>query len=217
MKILVNITTYKRPKELQSLVDQLKNYDVDIIIWDDDPQAERLENINHNTFPVHYGKKLLWQKFKQIFEVCQYKKYDYYFFLPDDVVLNNNFISEAINTWKSIDDDKKICLSLLVDQRIKKANWTGIDPIDKGNVILTQWNDLCFLCEKKFFQSFKLTEIELTRWQKNPLLGSGVGSQISWKLLDLGFNMYNIKNKIINHIGTDSKMNPEERKKNPLI
>lgn len=215
--ILVNITTYKRPNELRRLIAQLKEYKVSIRVWDDDPEGLPIEGVDYCKFEENFGKKKAWLKFQHIFNYCEFKKgFDYFIFLPDDVQLNKNFISDVLNTWKSINDDKKICLSLLVDNRIKKANWIPVEPEDKGQVILSHWNDLCFICEKKFFKSFKITPIGKTRWDKNPLLGSGVGSQISNKLFYLGFNMYNMKKQTLKHLPIESKMNPEERKINPL-
>ena len=145
MKILVNITTYKRPKELKNLLQQLKQYKVDVHVWDDDPKGKKIEGVKYTKFAINHGKKLLWLKFKDIFEQLKRTNYDYYIFIPDDVTLSNNFIEQTVNTWKSIQDEKKICLSLLVDKRLNDQNWTGVFPEDKGNVYLTQWNDLCFI------------------------------------------------------------------------
>lgn len=215
--ILVNITTYKRPNELRRLITQLKEYNVTIRVWDDDPEGVPVEGVEYCKFSENYGKKLAWKKFRQIFDHCKRSKgYDYFIFLPDDVQLNNNFISDVLNTWKSINDEKKICLSLLVDNRIKKSNWLPIEPEDKGEVILTHWNDLCFICEKNFFKAFTIAPIDPFRWESNPLLSSGVGKQISNKLFYLGFNMYNMKKQTLKHLPVESKMNPEERKINPL-
>ena len=128
MKILVNITTYKRPNELKTLLQQLKKYDVDVQVWDDDPNGEQIKQVNYNKFCFNHGKFLLWLKFQKIFNKLKKTEYDYYIFLPDDVVLLDNFINETVNTWKSIQDEKKICLSLLVDKRLRRENWTGFFP-----------------------------------------------------------------------------------------
>ena len=217
MSVLISITTYKRPNELKSLIGQLKQYKVDIQVWDDDPQGKKIEGVKYTKFGINHGKKLLWLKFKDIFEQLKKTNYDYYIFLPDDVTLSNNFIERTVDTWNSIQDEKKICMSLLFDKRLNDQNWTGVLPIDKGKVLLTQWNDLCFICEKKFLNEIEVKEVDPTRWNKNPTLGSGLGSQISWYLYNKNFNQYNVKDKLIQHLNVDSKMNFEERKNNPLI
>lgn len=217
MKILVNVTTYKRRKELNKLLKQLKQYDVDVHVWDDNPRAWKLEGVKYTKFAINHGKKLAWLKFKEIFEQLKKTNYDYYMFLPDDVVLNDNFISEVVTTWQSIQDENKICLSLLVDERIKKSNWTAFKPRNNDGVVLTQWNDLCFLCEKKFIDLVSIREVDPSRWDFDPNMSSGVGRQISWFFYNKGFNLYNMKNKVINHLDIESKMNFNERKINKLL
>lgn len=216
MRIAVNITTYQRNKELTNLLNQLKEYNIDVFVWDDDPKGNKVECFRYKKFNKNHGKVLLWLKFKHIFKYLKKTNYDYYIFLPDDVELKDNFIQSIITIWESINDNKKICLSLLVDKRLNDQNWTGIIPRDLGNVYLTQWNDLCFLCEKKFIEEIEVGEVSVDRWKKNKELGSGVGSQISWFLLNKGYNMYNLKDKLITHLDIDSKMNYIERKKTPL-
>ena len=70
---------------------------------------------------------------------------------------------------------------------------------------------------RDFINKVDIKEIPLSRWEENELLGSGVGSQISNKFVDAGFNLYNTKDKLVEHLGNnDSKMNPNERVNNPL-
>jgi len=217
MKILVNITTYKRRKELKRLLKQLENERVDVHIWDDNPRGRKIEGVKYTKFAINHGKKLAWLKFKDIFEQLRRTNYDYYLFLPDDVVLNDNFISDVVTTWQSINDDKKICLSLLVDERIKKSNWTAFKPRNNDGVVLTQWNDLCFICEKEFINLVSIKEVDPSRWDYDENLGSGVGKQISWFFYNKGFNLYNMKQKTIQHLDIESKMNYKERKINKLL
>lgn len=217
MRIAVNITTYKRDKELKSLLNQLKPYDVDVFVWDDDPNGVEVDCFKYKKFNINHGKQKLWLKFKQIFKYLTKTNYDYYIFLPDDVELKDNFIQSVVTIWKSINDNNKICLSLLVDKRLNDQNWTCVMPRDLGNVYLTQWNDLCFFCEKKFIDEIEVKEVSVDRWKKNKDLGSGVGSQISWYLLKKGYNMYNVKDKLVQHLDIKSKMNYKERFNNPLL
>jgi len=216
MKILVNVTTYKRRRLLKRLLKQLNEFDVDVQVWDDDPKGTKIEGVKYTKFLINHGKKLLWLKFKQIFEQLKKTNYDYYFFIPDDVTLNKNFISKTITTWQSINDENKICISLLIDERIKTTNWTT-EPRIQDKVILTQWCDLCFLCEKKFIDLVEIEPVEPERWDINPNLGSGVGKNISWFFYNKGYNLYNMKEKLIQHLAVESKMNKNERKINKLI
>lgn len=64
---------------------------------------------------------------------------------------------------------------------------------------------------------YKIEEIPFSRWDKNRLLSSGVGSQLSTRLLAEGFNMYQAVESLILHGMHESEMNPEERRIRPLV
>lgn len=215
--VLINICSYNRLEMLQNLIDEFEEFDV--IVWDDksdftkdDLGTSIYSNHSFNQFNVNFGKKLAWQKFKFIFEACKLKDYKYYFFLPDDCKPCKNFIEKSIELWERIKDNKKICLSWASADRLKEPNWTPHYPVDKGEVILSQWNDLQFMCEKKFFQEVKIKEVDPKRWEQDATLGSGVGSMISNQLCK-NFHLYHAKEEMLKHLGNDcSLMNPEERK-----
>jgi hypothetical protein len=200
---------------LNNLLDRFIDYDV--IVWDDCSSFDfkylhLTPNVKVTQFEKNYGKKLAWDKFKQIFNSLKKLNYKYYFMLPDDCKPCDNFIKESIGLWESINDDKKICLSWANKSRLTCPNWTPHFPEDKGDVILSQWNDLQFMCENKFFNEVKIKKINPKRWEQDSNLGSGVGSQISNQLFSK-FNMYHTKKEMLEHLGNDdSKMNSEERK-----
>jgi hypothetical protein len=222
MNILINITSYNRSKKLLKLLNQLKGFDVKV--WDDSSNKFKIEYLlkwdNKTTFyqfKENHGKEKAWKKFKFIFDKLKYTDYDYYFFLPDDVDLCDEFIYKALDLWCGIKDEDKICLSFSDVKRTKKPCWTEFESIENYNVIQTQWTDLMFICEKRFFQLVELTEVCETRWKINPLLGSGVGSKISNHFHNMGLKMYNTKENLLIHTGNDnSLMNPQERKKTKL-
>ena len=219
--ILINITSYNREKKLINLVEQLEG--VDIKVWDDcsDFKIEYSYKWDNKTtfyrFSENYGLRNCWRKFKRIFEELQETDYKYFIFLPDDVIVCDDFVNIVVEIWESIEDEEKISLSFSSVKRCEKPNWTGYEAHKVGNVIKTQWNDLMFICEKRFFQEVDIEEVSKERWNNKLNLGSGVGSQISNKLNNKGFSMYNISEDLVKHIGNnDSKMNPKQRKKTKL-
>ena len=217
-KILFIITSYKRVEMLKSLLIQLKGKG-DIIVFDDNSDFSiEVNGIEFYKFKKNYGKKLAWLKFQKIFKkVKRLKKYDYYFMLPDDVKLCEDFVNKSIELWEGIEDSKKVSLSFSNPARCKAPQFTFIQPKIVGDVILTGWLDMMFLCTKELFNKIDITEIPLSRWEENELLGSGVGSQISNKLVNLDYNLYNCKSNLVEHLGNlDSKMNPTDRINNPL-
>jgi hypothetical protein len=86
-------------------------------------------------------------------------------------------------------------------------------------VIKTQWVELHFICEKKFFDTlnYMVEPIPQSRWDRNPNLSSGVGWQLSNRLHNLGKGMYHTKLTMVSHGDHESQMNKLERKKNKLI
>jgi len=218
MKVLTIITSYQRKESLLELLSQLDKQETDVLIYDDysDFQLDRADYIK---LPFNYGKEYLWLKFKKIFAEVP-KEYDFYIFLPDDVSISSDFIENSVDLWCKLSDKNKICLSLLSDIRITKPNWTNFKPIIKNNYVQTQWNDLCFICEKEFF-TIDIQPISLYRWevlqkQLRINLGSGLGGYISRYWNDLNRSMYHTKESVVIHKKGESKMNPEERLINPL-
>ena len=216
-KILFIITSYKRLDMLKNLLLQIKGYDV--LVFDDGSDFSIEGNgVKFHKFKQNYGKKLAWLKFQKIFKkVKRLKKYDYYYLLPDDIELCEDFINKSIELWEGIEDSKKITLSFSNPARCTAPQFTFIQPQIKGNVILTGWMDLMCLFTRDFINKVDITEIPLSRWEENELLGSGVGSQISNKFVNADYNLYNCKEDYIKHLGNlDSKMNPTDRVNNPL-
>jgi hypothetical protein len=222
-KVLINITHYckdatkdKRPQMLSNLLKQLEGYES--ITWDDNSnyRIEYQHKWDNKTtfyhFKENHGKKKAWKKFNYIFEELRQTDYDYYFFLADDSKLCDNFIKKAIELWEGIEDDRKICLSFSNPKRAKKPCFTNQEPVDCGDVIKTQWCDMSFMCTKTFIDKVVIDPIYPERWEKDPNLSSGVGSKIS-HLFYTKWNLYNVKEEMVKHIGNDkSLMNPKIRK-----
>jgi len=218
MKVLTIITSFNRKQSLVSLLTQLDKQKTDILIFDDCSNFQ-LDRKDFVKFNFNYGKEYLWMKFKKIFDEIP-KSYDYYIILPDDINIDNNFIKNSVDAWIKLQDRNKICLSLLTDIRTTKPNWTNFEPIIYDKYIQTQWSDLCFICEKEFF-NIEIQQISLHRWiilskQLNMELGSGLGGQISRYWHERGKTQYHVKKSLVEHKKGDSKMNYKERLKNPL-
>ena len=212
--VAILLTTYKRQTILKQILKDLKkektHFKITCFIIDD----EILGN----------GKRYYWKTINMLWDVVKNQNFDYYIQLPDDIKLTPKFIEKAINNWENIQDSKKVCLNLLLDdERLGRTNWTGFWPVIKdynGNRYLkTQWVDMFFICEKKFFEQlkWKLNPISLLRWNANPTLSSGVGQQISIRLNQHQWNLYQVTNSLAEHIGSvSSVMNPEIRTKSPI-
>ncbi len=126
--------------------------------------------------------------------------------IPDDVILDEWFFKQSASLWQSIRDERKICLSVgNTFNRHYEPCWTYFQPVKMGELVLSGWNDLCFMAEKKFLEELNY-EIEC------PLNGydwrsSGVGRHISRKLFNRKFNMYHTDKSLCEFPANDSRMN----------
>lgn len=222
----VIISTFNRPKMLKELLNNIeqekKNYNILVLVFDDN-SSEKVDlskyNVKKITMNPNMGKKKYYVLINATFSYIKNIKSKYFIYLPDDVKLINNFFDETKRIYESIDHPRKICLSILTDDRVNKSNWTNFQTIDYGEYYQTQWNDLCFIAEKKFFDMLNHTIEKITpnRWVNNPNLSSGVGQQISIRLNRMNYNMYHTKNSMVHHGSHESKMNKIERTKVSLI
>lgn len=212
-KIALLITTCNRPASLKKIISDLqrekKGYELTFFIVDD--------GLNKN------GKKNYWKTINSLWGQAKAEDFDYYIQLPDDVQLEERFIQKAITAWNNIDDPKKICLNLFLDShRMGKPCWTNFWPkvnlFNDKRYLKTQWMDLFYICEKKFFtlQQWNIQPVHPSRWIANPELSSGVGQQVSLKLHGMGLHLYQVTEKLAEHIGDISIMNPGIRRREPM-
>ena len=222
------ITTYNRPEMLIYLLDDIEfnslGKKVLVTVFDDgsDTDYDYLDkyDIKYVKYMKNNGKMNYWKLVSDTFKYCCKIKSKYYIYLPDDVRLKNNFFEESVRIFEKIEDENKICLNLLMDEsRRGNSNWTGFTPIEYDEYYKTQWNDLCFISKFDFFKklNFEILPIDKKRWLKNSELGSGVGQQMSIRLMSLNQNMYHVVNSLVTHGGHESQMNYEDRQKVKLI
>lgn len=212
-KIALLITTCNRAESLEKIISHLQKekemYDLQFFIVDDGV----LKN----------GKKNYWKTINLLWSKIKDEHFDYYIQLPDDVQLEKEFIQKSIAAWCHITDPKKICLNLFFDGLRKgKTCWTNFWPQVKlfknRRYLKTQWVDLFYICEKKFFmlQQWAVQPIHSSRWALNPEYSSGVGQQISMKMHKMNLHLYQVTEKLAEHIGEISIMNPGIRKAEPI-
>lgn len=198
-KIIVCITTYNRPESLALLLNDIKQYNCSVYIFDDGSYNPHPEAIKYE----HHGKKNYYKLITKVFEFLKEKEFDYFFLLPDDIRLKPDFFELSLSHWNLI--SKKICLSVgHTHNRHLSPCWTQFKPIPLGDVVWTQWNDLCFMAERKFLD-------ELDYKIEQPLPGynyasSGVGRYISKTLNTKGFHMYHTNESLVEFPAIESKM-----------
>jgi hypothetical protein len=219
------ITTFNREEMLKDLLNDIfkyKEYKILVTIFDDGSEKKynlSEYNVKYIRYVKNNGLKNVWKIITETFKYCKHIKSKYYIYLQDDFRLKENFFDESVRIFESINDERKISLELLTDIRTTRPNWTNHNPITIGEIIYTQWVELHFICKYDFFErlAFEVHPIPSNRWDKNPNLSCGVGEQLSHRLLNLGYNMYHLKNSLLIHGDHQSQFYPEHRKNEKLI
>lgn len=190
MSICFLITTYNRPFACQRLVDSLQGLGHVVVINDGCDYI--ISGCEQHFHEPHLGKKGYYLLVSKLWQVRGF--HEYYIMLPDDFLMNKYQLDKTIETWQSIEDDKKICLNLYTD-RVGTLCWTRFNPIDKGNVWQTGWVDMCFICTEDFFKVIPRIDVPYATHGKKA--SSGVGAYISRRLFARGYHMYQVKESLV--------------------
>lgn len=230
MDIIVFITTYNRSDELTkglenlfSEKDFLSKNKVRFEVFDDGSSPQYVEKnkaicakygITYINNILRFGRFNFWRIHNRFIKRLSKKQFNYVFSLQDDFVYVKDFFSTSISLFETLKkiDDKCVCLNLM-DNRIGIKCWTNFEPVilnvNNTELYKTGWTDCVYLADKKLFEllDYNLLPIGRHRWIKNPKKSSGVGEQISKRIFHAGYNFYQLKNPLISHIGSISKMN----------
>ena len=223
-RVLVAITSYNRPSSLVDLVVELaEEPNVDIVIFDDKSEVfpEVLNKYKYVATviqsPEHRGKAGFWKTYNDIFAYCKEHEYDYYIILPDDVEPCPEFVKECIAAYENA--GKPICLSPLVTNRTLLpgiSRW-GRKPIErKDGYYLTHYFDCCTVCRRDFFEALHWLLAPIAP-HPDPHRSSGVGRQVTIRLQEQGKRMCHVERTLLTIVGDGSQMNPEERKRHPMV
>lgn len=224
MKLAFLIPTYNRPRSLTEIVQKIHKLG-DVYILDDCGKFDLSKLLKYNVKlfknPEHNGKEKFYLTVNSLFNEIVDKDYDYYFFMPDDLIPIPDFHTKAIEIWEKIKDNRKTCINLFLEKsRFMTACWTSFKPRDVGPAYLTNWVDMCFMCEQRFFiyLDYRIPQPEID-WKLTPSMSSGVGRYISkFLVFKKGLRIYQVKSSLFLSTpeSSDSKMHPG-RKSDHLI
>ena len=222
MKTHAAVFTYRRPKLLAKLLDQLSAYDITVDVFDDDPETCThtflVHGERHHVAEANHGKTRFWQWVTRAFGALRSSDADRFIFLPDDVSLCDDFLERCEERWATL-PEKAVSLNLLVDHRAAKANWTGKLPVRYNDLVEeTWWTDGCFYADRRFFDAlgWSIQPINLQRWRSTysgipP--GSGVWAQASRRLV--AYRLFRSYQSLVYNHGAESLMNPIGRQHYP--
>lgn len=226
MKLCILITTYNRQQPLELLLSDIRHYrqhyDLTVKVYIDGctySQMQWGDCIQAYQYEKNHGKQLYWSMIDDIFHDLRTESFDYILQFPDDIRLTPNAIPDAIIQFEAIDDPEKVCLNLKRDHR--QQCWTGIESkkVQFRHMTLwkTGWVDMLYLANRQFFKTldYHIDPILRSRWQKNPRLSSGVGAQISHRLVQAKKGLYQAAKSLIVQQDILSQMNFIERLYHP--
>jgi glycosyltransferase involved in cell wall biosynthesis len=232
--ILIGITTYNRPDMLMELLHNIlleaKAYKIKVIVLNDGSTAKygRVERYLEKHFEGIYkrfngrhGKPLYWALINHLFTAAKQFRFDYFIQLPDDVRLVEGFFDKAIAHYEAIPKHSRLCMNLLNDGR-EYAMWTPVDPVRIDfagqQLIRIGWVDMCYIAERTFFDRLEWTmkPIDIA-WSSANGRSSGVGMQISRRIVASGGHFYLVGKSLVIHDDHQSVMHTIHRKIQPLI
>lgn len=216
---MISITTYDRPDMLLRLLKELQGVEDEILVVDDGSDYDATEYYDYCTYRrfAHQGKEGFWRIWNYILAMCERSKDDFFLFMPDD--------------WHDVDLEKIRYIYNQFDESFAcnitnngiETNWTRCNPKEEmiGDIkaVLCGYVDCGFVTNRQALEmlDWHVRAPSYTRF-KTPNISSGVGQDISTRLYRHGVKMYYPKTSLAWHDGThESKMHPDERKKNPLI
>lgn len=234
--IYIAITTYNRPQDFQKLLEDInretKDKNVHIHIYDDSSFVEDSDgsyadflctgHYDLTRYAKNHGKKGYWQIMNDVFRDAETWDFKFFFFLQDDCRLTKGFFDLAIQEYSDINDPNKATLCTFTPQSVYDRVMWGNRKAEDVNVsgkkfLKCHYVDCIFMCPRETLQllKFSVDPVPNTRFTSN-VISSGVGQQLTTRLIRLRKTMYCAWSSLISSHSNESKMNEEERKKNPL-
>lgn len=231
-RYVVVVRSFNRPAQLARLLGQLEgqaSFPVEIFVFDDASTVSMEEVSGHCRrmgwhwvrMPRNLGKPGAWKMFNMIFgELRRRDGWTHALFLDDDMGLCGDFFELMGERWRSLPSEKAATLTMMVDSgRGRGPCWTNVKPQRVSELAWkTQWVDGSFLCSRAALDSigWTLEPIPGRRWARASSLSTGVGKQLSGRLVAAGMALYQVERSLVVHAFGPSHMNPEERRREPL-
>lgn len=216
LDLIFTIPTYDRHSYLKKLLSKLDNVSSEIkykvFVIDDHSKNQKAVSDTVNSYEhmifhgnkVNNGKTKYWMTFNTMLNFAKKYKFNHLIQIDDDFHLCENFVEKIYDLSKK--NQNKFIRYIKTNR--KKIRWNTSNWVDGGSMI-----PYSFLRNI----NFEISQIPMSRWRYNKKLSSGVWQQITQKLNKLGYKVIHLDQSLVKHLGyCDSKMNPEERKKNNI-
>lgn len=203
--------TYDREHDLKRVVSHLNKNGLDPIIYDDGSTYEtKLPNYHRHE---HRGKKGFIHTWEDMLKVCRNNNADLYIFMGDDF---HDLDLERLYKYHQQFKLYPYACNIINDGRTKC--WTNLSCLDMGDYYRLGFVDGGFFCNREALERINFSLGSLPNgWHNKANRSSGVGMLLSKGFYSTRVKMYTPKKSLAFHGDHESKMHPEERKKNPLI
>jgi GT2 family glycosyltransferase len=194
---------------LCNLLNQIRSQsDCSIVVVNDCSKDLRYETLPELYSNLHLvktrkngGKIRYWKTVSDGLKVNKSLPWDYLIFLADDLVLSDNFFEVLRENCKN--------------NRVVNFFNAGFESMWGYR----EYVDGAFASPRSLWQdlSYKAPPVPRSRWRGKRHLSSGVWWRVTQEINNRGYRVKKLKDSLVDHLGnSDSKMNPEERIKNPL-
>jgi len=209
---LVIVFSYNRPEMLLENVKHLSKFDCRIVVIDDGSEYDYSEHAKYCEYQRfdHHGKSGFWKLWNIAFQIARLHGAKFNMITADDM-LEAKF-DKMIKDFPKF-PDLFVCNTLNDgrEQSWGERIWT---PYKKHWVESGFTDFACFtpyqVLEKLDFKIYPIKSREENQ-------SSGIGQQITTRLKQLEIPMFTPLKSYVYHGDHESVMNPEERRKNPLV
>lgn len=219
MKIHVSITTYNRIEQcistLKMVEREFKDFEYSVSVIDDCTNSAKpleiycvMHGITYHRNAVNNGKKRHWVNANHVFHYARLEEADYLVWLADDMEYEEGWFVNCMNEMKA---GQFLVMNCFLDHRAYCSNWHRHPKKTKEGYFKDGIFDGCGILSKKALEriNYFVPPIHPKRWERNPLLSSGVGKWLTVNLDRIGI----VSSQYITHDwdASKSKMNGTDR------
>lgn len=225
MKILVLITTHKRPQWCLQLLKDLKQqsgkYEVKVGVFHDrcDTDYSQVNKFcqdngwDYFRTKENFGKWRFWELLNFVYQYADTQQADYVITLPDDCIPVQNFYKRAIDL---LSPDHPLINFFTMNIHTSIYGTVPHYTIRGQRIMLSNWVDGCFVADAKFIKGMQILLPAATR-KRMPMRGTGIAHElIRWygnkEIGLIGQSYY----ALVEHIGNIDTVMHDARRRQEL-
>lgn len=208
-------------KNSKIIIDVLFSNDSSFLDYSDVEKFVKSNNWKYYKTDRNYGKFEHWRLYNEILKSFLDDKNGIgrlptvpapylYVFLQDDNIITSNFFNKLKNFREKLRGKPFICNVFRDSTTLKgKSRWGGLKIEEFEYFDICHYVDGMFVTDSTLLNKidWKIDDIPFKRWEENPFLSSGVGRQLTKKILKNELKVYMHKNSFVQQSEGSSVMN----------